>query len=125
MGVDTDSRLIVGWQIEISKFLDYLKENKMCDCNDGGKNPCIYAEDCWGEKWKQKHEFTIEFCSPYFDCRVSHTNVFVCITETHPTSSEMIDLLGKTELIKKAREFAVSMGAEDKELTISSEIHIW
>lgn len=122
MGVDNSSKLIVGWNIDYNKFYAYMKENNIESC--GENYQCMCGPECWGENWK--HDFVIKTCSPYYDCGYGGDNLYVCLTDEECLSGlEITELLKNTELITKAKKFAISVGAEDKDLIITSEPHIW
>jgi hypothetical protein len=119
--IETTSRLIVGWEIEKTKFDAYMKNNNMESCRLGEQ--CMCGPKCWGDNWK--HDFVIRFFEYngsgcyYLDFPCKY--LYVSLTEEDCiTGPELVALLTNTDLIAKAKTFAISMGAEDKDLTISS-----
>jgi hypothetical protein len=124
---ETTPRLIVGWEIEKTKFDTYMKNNmesrKKCICipKGWGNNWC--GPKCWGDNWK--HDFVVRFFEYngsgcyYLDFPCKY--LYVSLTEEDCiTGPELVALLTNADLIAKAKTFAISMGAEDKDITISS-----
>lgn len=147
MGIDYDSKLIYGYEIDYEKLVKYLIENKAGTCDgyykdepeakDAKKEDIIDIDNkktyrmqclcgtkhCW-KNLKLPEGVYITYSSPYYDCPPEDSNCYIRLNSTdYMTREELLSI--KDETIQAAKELAIKLGTTDKEPSIFSAVHIW
>jgi len=118
MGIDYDSVLIVGWQVEYAEAAAFLAKYGV---------HCFLDTGCWGNRdaLPLQAELTIVKCAPYLDCNVDDYNYYLTLDETRFHSlTEFLTIVQRVDW-EAARKIAVQLRAEDKPACIFSTAHIW
>ncbi len=129
MGVDYTTKLVFGWEVNFEKVIKYLIDNKVGSCSS--ENPveqneqCMCGTDyCW-DKTKFPDNVYIIAANPSFDCSHENKRYFLSLSSEKNLLNYSFIKNMDISIIEKAKEFAIMLGAEDKEPEIISVIHIW
>lgn len=123
MGIDYDSRLIVGWKVDREKTCSFLEKHNVGTCYD--EEQCFCGPHyCW-KNWDScpvPENFTFVECSPYFDCPLDDRNVYLTLAFSEPIA---IEILAQPYNWEGARQLAMELGAEEDEEAVFAVPHIW
>lgn len=128
MGIDYDSKLIVGWQVDREKVCKFLKEHNVGNCYGDDEQCFCGPQYCW-KQWDAcpvPKEFTFVECSPYFDCPLQERNVFLTLAIKEPMPiTKLTEPITEPIDWPAAKQLAQKLGAEDEEAAVFSAPHIW
>ena len=127
MGIDYDSKLILGWEVNRDKVLELLAKHEVGSCG-GAEHQCFCGDDCWPNRAALPLQIELTFvqCSPYFDCRQDDLRVFLTLDcDGDGTSLAELQRLINAVDWDAARKIAVELGAADAPATVFSAAHIW
>jgi hypothetical protein len=115
MGIDYDSKLIFGWEIE-QEELKTLLDNKDDEIGE-------YFDEIQAKL--PKGAFLI-YSNPYYDCGCESQRYYISLIKDHGhTLSQLIEVMKDIEAVAQIRKLAVNLGANDNEPMIFSVTHIW
>lgn len=138
MGIDCDSKLIIGWEISYDKLIQYLIDTKAGSCHYYGNGyntqfPCNCGTMCWSRQTLMDEDSTFSVpegvhirCSrPYYACQPEDCRYFISLTDkNYIDSTTLKNLLNDHELIKRALEFKSKFDDNDNELQVLSTVDI-
>jgi hypothetical protein len=131
MGIDYDTKLIFGWMIKREKLLDLLdnedqdqSENQE-EGEDQSRDPMEYLDEI---KEKLPKGCFLTYSSDYYDCPKEEISYYINLVNDDECSWYSLDELNqviKNIDIEEIREFAVKLGADDKEAMIFAVLNVW
>ena len=115
MGIDYDSRLIIGWRVDRKAAQTYAATRCACRC----EQPTCSFGDCWDpERLELPPHFIFKSCRPFFHCNQRDIQVYLSLHR------EVIALTELQEISQidwdAGRKLAVSLGADDCEACLFS-----
>ena len=126
MGIWYESKLIVGWEIQIEKLNQFLQSHQFKGCGEHDIEWNIQE----GRKWSEgicsncleymddiplPEGFTIERSDPYFDCDPKHRHYFLTLANVAKHKHNINDLISKLQSIdwNISQKLAIQLGADD------------
>jgi hypothetical protein len=125
MGIDYDSNLIVGWELDYDSAVKWITENQVGSCDEDYDYICFCGAECQDAS-KLPSGFEIKASSPYFDCRAEEREVHLTLIRLNTRETETGLAIGDpTADFAGARQLAVRLGAKDAPAKIFSVPNIW
>jgi len=133
MGIWYESKLIVGWEIQIDKINIYLQNYQFKGCQEHKlelDNPNVegICSNCleYLDDIPFPEGFTIERCDPYFDCDPKYRHYFLSLANIAIHKHEITAFISKLQSSDwdKARKLAIQLGAEDLPANIFSVANV-
>lgn len=143
MGVDYDSILVFGWEVNYEDIVRFLIQNRVGTClgeyeedaetkeihvadgtKRGNKYQCFCGtKHCWEKTECFPPGVTIEKASPYFDCGAEEANYVVSLTLPYPCTLASMNAIPK-ETIDAARAFVKQLSGKEVKKARQSEEEI-
>ena len=125
MGIDYDSKLIVGWSVDRKSVTKFLKQYNVGSCDE--KQCFCGPKYCWKNRsaLPMQPELTFVVASPYFDCPRFDQHCYLTLNVSATTKLDQF--IGMVQQVDwdAARKLAVQLGADDEPAGIWSVAHIW
>ena len=126
MGIDVDSKLLVGWLITYDQLIKWANKNEL-PCDD----LCCDIQ-CWGEFPDKYKDWTVGLVSPKFNCEYEEMQYFVtALLPNNDKFGEKGIILKELEewltpeRIARGKNLALDIGvSENEELQIATLLDI-
>jgi hypothetical protein len=138
MGVNTDAKLIFGWEIDCCTLDSFLIDNQVGTCDgeytvvdgevdvDGSQCTCGVGY-CWdAAKIPLPQGLTIVYANPYYDCEFEDRRCFISLFRCDGGCIETIDEFIQDESrVNAAKNFAKKLGSTCDEPALMAVPHVW
>jgi hypothetical protein len=139
MGVDYDSKLIIGIQINYQSIVNFLIQNKIGTClKENYDDPkfklsdqCFCGDDCWKLKDKLIPEnLYIIRTSPYYDCKDNECMYFISLVDREIPLNKCLEIINNKTLQKTLIDFIninkfTNYKVDENSIMILSTTNIW
>ena len=124
MGKHVDPYLVIGWEIDARRTLDYLSEYHALNCQECDHNisNCFLCNN-WLKESPLPQDFTILFCSPYQGAAPEHKTAYLTLDRREISIPELLSLFDQLDW-HRARHLAVQLGAQDGPAEILADKHL-
>lgn len=122
MGIDIDSKLIIGWLVDVEKLREWREELKLEECCSRNSYMC----ECDLSRIELPDKFTLTFTSPYFDCDYKYKRIFLSyICEDTLTFEDTAIIFKDKEAFDSVKDLLNKLGGDGGEPHIISVVNVW
>jgi len=121
MGINYDSKLIIGWRVDRDAAHAHAAARRACRC---GHDTCSFGA-CWDpERLELPRHFVFKSCMPFFDCDAEYIEIYLSLNYTAVALNDLQEISQQVDW-DAGRRLAVSLGADDHAACVFSAANVW